>query len=207
MVSACMIVQDEEECLARALDSIVEYVDEIIVIDGGSLDKTREIALSYDNVKLFDIPFGNDDLAYTRQRNRAIELASNDWVLILDADEYFEHYVGESLKRMVEYGNSNGYDAFIFSRQTFIDGILYNIFNLDLKHRLFRNYCRYSDHLHALVIGWTKAKMTNLDIKHYKKREWQHKDDMHYWDLGQTPPKGWKKVGPAWNWELVPDES
>ena len=200
MISVCMIVQDEEECLNRALDSIHDYVDEIIIIDGGSVDNTRDIALSYPKVKIHDIKFGDDDLAYTRQRNKAIELASNDWILILDADEYFEHYVGESLNKLIAYATENDVDAFIFSRQTFIDGKLKNIFQPDLKYRLFRNYCRFENKLHAEVVGWKKYKVTNLDIKHYKKAVWQDKDNKHYWDLGQSPPLGWQKVGNVWQW-------
>ena len=54
-ISLCMIVRDEEHVLERCLESIVDMVDEIVIVDTGSTDKTREIALKYtDNVYDFE---------------------------------------------------------------------------------------------------------------------------------------------------------
>ena len=58
-ISLCMIVKNEEKVLSRCLDSVKEIVDEIIIIDTGSTDKTKEIAKKYTN-KVLDFKWIND---------------------------------------------------------------------------------------------------------------------------------------------------
>ena len=197
MISACMIVQDEEECLNRALNSIYDYVDEIIIVDGGSVDKTRDISLSYSKVKLYDIPFPGN---FATQKNSAIEKASKDWILFLDADEYYDAYTMSSLRGLI---GIDEYDAYEFSRKTFIDGRLINLFDQDFQIRFFRSYCRYEANeigISEQVIGYNKLQLCNLDIKHYKKEAWQQKDNELYWDMGHIPPEGWSKINGQWTW-------
>lgn len=200
ILSAALIVQDEEECLHRALDSIVEYVDEIIIVDGGSIDRTREIALSYDKVKVFDIPFPDN---FALQKNRAIENTSGDWILFMDADEYYDEYTCMNLNGLT---HNEKYDAYAFSRKTFIDGCLVNLFNHDYQIRLFKQYCRYAGTIHEQIVGYENLGLCNLDIKHYKKGEWQQKDNEKYWDMGQTPPPGWGKIDDKWVWIGMEEE-
>ncbi|MFC6548219.1 glycosyltransferase [Cohnella cellulosilytica] len=80
-----MIVKNEEKYLARCLDSAAAMVDEIIVVDTGSTDRTIEIALEY-GAKLFHFEWCDD---FSAARNYALKQASGDWMLVLDADEYF----------------------------------------------------------------------------------------------------------------------
>ncbi|MCA6599241.1 MAG: glycosyltransferase [Pseudanabaena sp. M57BS1SP1A06MG] len=82
-LSLCMIVKNESASLARCLDSVHSIVDEIIVVDTGSVDNTKEIALSY-NAKIYDYEW-NDDFASAR--NYANNQANGEWILSLDADE------------------------------------------------------------------------------------------------------------------------
>jgi len=194
MLSVCMIVQDEEECLARALNSIHDYVDEIILVDGGSVDRTKEIASSYPKVKIFDIPFPGD---FSVARNNAIELASGEWVLIVDADEYFEFYILRQLRHLV---STTEFDAYHFARLTFVDGNLSNIFanNDDRTYRLFRNYCRYSGKMHEQVQNIRNGVGLNMYIVHDKTSAWQQKDNERCWDMGQVPSYGWVKVQGKW---------
>lgn len=78
-----MIVKDERENLPRCLASVQPYIDEMIIVDTGSLDNTVEIALHYKaRVKHFT---WCDD--FSAARNYAITQASGDWILMLDADE------------------------------------------------------------------------------------------------------------------------
>lgn len=200
-ISACLIVQDEEECVQRAIDSIKDYVDEIVILDGGSTDRTREICLANEKVKLFDIPF--NPLAGDRfdtQKNNAIERALNEWILFIDADEFYNSYVGESLGAMIDPNLNDGIDAYAFSRKTFIDGRLYNYIEQDWQIRLFKSYCRYGGAIHEGIFGYNKHSFTNLDIMHYKKAEWQQKDNERVWDMGQEPPEGWVKFNGKWEW-------
>lgn len=78
-----MIVRNEEERLATSLESVIEYVDEIVIVDTGSSDRTVDIAKKYtDNV--FCIDWEGD---FSAARNFAKSCCSGEWILSLDADE------------------------------------------------------------------------------------------------------------------------
>jgi len=195
MLSGLMIVQDEEECLARAIDSFHDHVDELVILDGGSVDDTRRIAGKYSKVRLFDMPMPDD---FAVQLNRGIELVQGTWVVRLDADENFDRYTADCFSVLIA---SEKYDAYAFSRKTFIDGSLVNKHEHDFQIRLFRKYCRYESNengIHESVTGYSRMQLLNLDIKHYKLSEWQQKDNEKYWDMGQTPPPGWEKIDGVW---------
>jgi len=85
-VSLCMIVKNEEKVLERCLSSVKDVIDEIIVVDTGSTDKTKEIAAKYVNhVYHYD---WNDSFADAR--NFAQSKATGEWILVMDADEYVD---------------------------------------------------------------------------------------------------------------------
>jgi len=78
-----MIVKNEEKFLPQCLASVRDYVDEIIVCDTGSTDRTIEIARSYGATVIED-PWRND---FSWSRNKSIEVATKRWILFMDADE------------------------------------------------------------------------------------------------------------------------
>jgi len=78
-----MIVKDEEPHLARCLMSVKPIVDEMIVVDTGSDDRTKSIAAAL-GAKVFDFAWTND---FSEARNYSLSKASADWILVLDADE------------------------------------------------------------------------------------------------------------------------
>jgi tetratricopeptide (TPR) repeat protein len=82
-LSLCMIVKNEEKNLPRCLDSAKPYVDEIVIVDTGSEDRTVEIAASY-GAKVAYFQWCND---FAAARNYALSLVSGEWILVLDADE------------------------------------------------------------------------------------------------------------------------
>lgn len=84
LISLCMIVKNEEDLLARCLSSMKAYVDEIVIVDTGSTDRTKEIAFQYTKL-VFDWTWTND---FGAARNEALRNATGRWILILDADEY-----------------------------------------------------------------------------------------------------------------------
>ncbi len=92
-ISLCMIVKDEENVLARCLGSINNYVDEIVITDTGSTDKTREIAAQYTD-KIFSFPWTDD---FAAARNFSFSKAAGDYLMWLDADDFVDREQAEKL--------------------------------------------------------------------------------------------------------------
>ncbi len=99
-VSACLIVRDEEKLLPGCLDSIRDWVNEIIVVDTGSNDKTVSIALSY-GAKVFNQQWEG---SFSKHRNFSIEQATSDWIFIIDADERICEEDIPGLKELINTG-------------------------------------------------------------------------------------------------------
>ena len=85
-VSLCMIVKNEEVVLARCLDSVEGLTDEIIIVDTGSTDRTKEIASGYTS-KVFDFIWKDD---FAAARNYSFSKAEMDYCMWLDADDIIE---------------------------------------------------------------------------------------------------------------------
>ncbi len=85
-LSLCMIVRDEEEMLPRSLAAVRDAVDEIVVVDTGSRDRTVEIARSTGAT----VVERNWTGSFAEARNASIEAATGDWLLFLDADEVLD---------------------------------------------------------------------------------------------------------------------
>ncbi|MDO5520609.1 MAG: glycosyltransferase family 2 protein [bacterium] len=85
-ISLCMIVKDEQKNLRRCLDSLHGLMDEIIIVDTGSTDQTKEIANEYTD-KVFDYKWEDD---FSKARNYCISKATKDYIYIADADEVLD---------------------------------------------------------------------------------------------------------------------
>lgn len=92
-ISLCMIVKDEEKTLSRCLESVKSVVDEIIIVDTGSSDKTKEIAYSFTD-KVYDFNWIND---FSAARNYSFSLASKDYIMWMDADDILPKTEAEKL--------------------------------------------------------------------------------------------------------------
>ena len=93
-LSLCMIVKNEEEMLSGCLESIKDWVDEMIVVDTGSTDRTKEIALEY-GAQVYDFEWIED---FSAARNFSKSKATSDYILALDADERLNPGDGEILR-------------------------------------------------------------------------------------------------------------
>lgn len=82
-ISLCMIVKNEEKILARCLDSIVDLMDEVVIVDTGSTDATKEIARRYTD-KVYDFKWIDD---FSAARNFAFSKAAGEYIYSADADE------------------------------------------------------------------------------------------------------------------------
>lgn len=95
-ISLCMIVKNEEQFLGDCLESVQGAVDEICIVDTGSTDKTVEIARRY-GAKLGYFEWTGD---FAEARNKSIDMATSDWILILDADEVITPESKKELRRI-----------------------------------------------------------------------------------------------------------
>ena len=94
-LSVCLIVRDEERVLGRCLSAAVQFADELIVLDTGSKDKSREIAGEYTNL-VFREPWRN---SFARARNFAASKAGCDFVMWLDADDVMSP---DEIRKLIE---------------------------------------------------------------------------------------------------------
>ena len=102
-ISLCMIVKNEEEMLPECLESIDGLVDEIILVDTGSTDRTIEIAQEY-GAKIHHFPWIND---FSAARNEAVKHATGDYLLILDADERLYEFDRTAFDQAMECNDFN----------------------------------------------------------------------------------------------------
>jgi glycosyltransferase involved in cell wall biosynthesis len=93
-LSLCMIVRDEEVSLPKCLRSVKNVVDEMVVLDTGSVDRTPQIAQKF-GAKVHHFTWCND---FSAARNDALKYVTGDWVLVLDADETLSPKIIPQLK-------------------------------------------------------------------------------------------------------------
>ena len=92
-ISLCMIVKNEEEKIERCLKSLLPYGFEIIIVDTGSTDNTKEVARKY-TPNVYDFSW-NDN--FSEARNFSLSKASNEWIFVLDSDEWIKSLDVEEL--------------------------------------------------------------------------------------------------------------
>ncbi|PIA81384.1 glycosyl transferase [Gaetbulibacter sp. 4G1] len=103
-LSGVIITYNEEEHLEKCLASLVDVVDEIVVVDSFSNDKTPEICKAF-NVKFIQNRFEG----YIEQKNFALSLANHDYILSLDGDEALSDYLKKSILEVKENWLYDGY--------------------------------------------------------------------------------------------------
>jgi glycosyltransferase involved in cell wall biosynthesis len=159
-ISLCMIVKNEEELLPQCLDSLKSAVDEIIIVDTGSTDRTVEIADSY-GARVYHYPWEND---FSKHRNQSIQYASNDWILIMDADEEFFPEDAVNLKSTIKERKAD----FLYLKCYDLEktGKVHGVFN---QVRLFRNGLgmQYANQVHNQLQTVGKGAYCKLRFRHY----------------------------------------
>ncbi|HEX5267263.1 MAG TPA: glycosyltransferase [Acidimicrobiales bacterium] len=146
MVSACLIVKDEEESLPACLASLVGLADEVVVYDTGSTDST--IALARDAGAVVVEGYWDDD--FGRARNDALAHCTGRWILWIDADEVVEGDIEGLRRRLAGPAQPEGYVVLIENEM----GTGWNSRSVHPACRLFRrDVGRWTGHLHEQVCG------------------------------------------------------
>jgi glycosyltransferase involved in cell wall biosynthesis len=129
-ISACLIVKNEEAVLYRCLESLSPWVDEVIIVDTGSTDRTLEIAKKYTS-KVLTFAWCDN---FSAARNYSLEQASGTWILWVDADDIIPEDTGIKLRLLAQSASSHtGYFAlhYVYPKE-------YNHFSVR-RYALFRN--------------------------------------------------------------------
>ncbi|MCD7826288.1 MAG: glycosyltransferase family 2 protein [Clostridiaceae bacterium] len=95
-ISLCMIVKNEEKVLARCLESLAPWMDEIIIVDTGSEDRTKEIAAGYTD-QIYDFAWTG---SFSDARNFAASKATKEYIYTADADEYLDELNQKKLAQL-----------------------------------------------------------------------------------------------------------
>lgn len=168
-LSLCVIVKDEAETLARCLASTAGAVDEIVVVDTGSKDASPDIARQA-GARIYFLPWPDD---FAAVRNFALEKASGDWVLVLDADEEIRREDIPSLRRLLWRQDVEAYCLRVVNYYGPVAGA---DFVTDNVCRLFRRRPEYKfrGRLHEQVVdsireaaGPESIKFTGITVYHY----------------------------------------
>jgi len=157
-----MIVRDEEDNLPRCLDSVKDIVDEIIIVDTGSEDRTVEIAESY-GAKIYHHPWEG---SFSGSRNHSLEYATGKWILILDADETIPREEHSKIRALLENSTHDGYYFLNLQLSDSAGAVAAQHYNL----RLFKNGLgvRYEGRVHNQPnLDEDRISCTDIRLLHY----------------------------------------
>ncbi|MPM27366.1 hypothetical protein SDC9_73876 [bioreactor metagenome] len=161
-ISQCIIAKNEEENIGYCLSHLKTVVDEQIVVDSGSTDRTVEIAEKL-GAKIFHFDWIND---FSAARNFALDQAKGDWIIFLDCDEYFTESSVGLIKKYIKEINGNRNINGIYGEMINIDrdknaiGISKNI-----SPRIFRKRknIRYRKPIHEVLSDFNREE-ANLAV-------------------------------------------
>lgn len=132
-ISLCMIVKNEEKNLERCLSSYAPLMDEIIVVDTGSTDRTKEIAARFTD-KIYDFEWIND---FSAARNFSFEKATCDYIFSADADEVLDEENREQFAILKQVLDEKIEIVQMYYGNQFQNGTIYN-YDCELRPKLFK---------------------------------------------------------------------
>ncbi|THA07242.1 glycosyltransferase family 2 protein [Rodentibacter pneumotropicus] len=173
-ISVAMIVKNEAQDLALCLDAVKDWIDEIVILDSGSSDNTKEIALSY-GAKFYE---NIDWPGFGKQRQIAQQYVTSDYVLWLDADERVTPELRQSIQRAVQQSPENTVFEVPRISEVFGRKIRHSGWYPDYVVRLYRtDYAGYNDSLvHEKVCYPSNTRVEKLtgDLEHFTYKNLHH---------------------------------
>lgn len=173
-ISVAMIVKNEAADLAACLDTVKDWVDEIVIVDSGSTDETQQIAQRY-GAKFYQ---NLDWPGFGKQRQLAQQYVTSDYVLWLDADERVTDELRQAIERVVREDEPN--TAYRVSRLSEVFGrqIRHSGWYPDYVVRLYRTQdaCYGDEMVHEKVhlAKGTQVKSLKGDLLHFTYKNIQH---------------------------------
>lgn len=161
-LSLSMIVRDEERFLPGCLESVKGLVDEMVIVDTGSTDNTKDIARRY-GAQIVDFAWCDD---FSAARNESLRHTAGDWVLYLDADERIDEAYHSDIRKLISSGKADAVLLNLKSKIGTKDGAQYH---LVAYPRLFRKLkgVRFTGQVHEQVtpsLTEAHARITHSNI-------------------------------------------
>ncbi len=177
-ISLCMIVKNEEDVLARCLESAKPAVEEIILVDTGSTDRTKEIARSFTD-KIYDFAWIDD---FSAARNFSFSKASMDYCMWLDADDVLLPADREALLRLKET-LSPSVDVVMMKYHTEFDETGKPTFSY-YRERLLRNRAgyRWVGAVHEVIPPSGSLLYSDIAVTHQKTRPSDPDRNLHIFE-------------------------
>lgn len=135
-VSLCMIVKNEEKNLSRCIESVKDIVDEMIIVDTGSTDRTVEIAEGF-GANVIHHKWNND---FSEARNISLKHAAGYWIMLMDADDELWSGDKERLKELIENGEG---EAYYFETHSYVGDSPGPNITINMNLRLLKNHAGY----------------------------------------------------------------
>lgn len=162
-VSLCMIVKNEEDVLERCLTSVGQAADQIIVVDTGSTDRTRDIARAFTD-QVYDFPWIDD---FSAARNFAFSKADKQYCLWLDADDVLEPEEREKFLRLKETLDP-GTDAVMMRYNTAFDQLGNPVFSFYRERLLRTGRFRWEGRVHEAIAVSGRVVYSDIAVSHRK---------------------------------------
>ena len=145
-ISLCIICKNEEKKIGRCIKSVKAVVDEIIVVDTGSSDRTVEIVKEF-GAKVYEISWENN---FSKARNFALDQAIGDWIVFLDADEYFVEESRNRLRELIEEAENQKMECIICEMINEVENGIQSVFK---TIRIFKHSpeIRYVGSIHERI--------------------------------------------------------
>ncbi len=165
-ISLCMIVKNEENVISRCLDSVKDLADEIIIVDTGSTDRTKEIVSQYTN-KIYDFEWVDD---FSKARNFSFSKATKDYILWLDADDVILETDLKKFKNLKE--QLDGTIDLYKMKYNYIVDENNNPTLVQVRARLLKRSKNYKwiSPIHEVIIPTGKIEQVDIAITHKKEQ-------------------------------------
>ncbi|HRE40825.1 MAG TPA: glycosyltransferase family 2 protein [Ignavibacteria bacterium] len=162
-LSVIILTKNNESTIGNTLNSVFNWVDEVIILDSGSQDNTLQIAEKF-NCKIFYKEFNG----FGEQKNYAVSLANNDWILILDSDEVITTELKNEIHNKLFASSSVGFlipITLVFLGKIMKFGRENKMLHLRLFNRKYGNYNSSKVHENVVLTGATESLKNH--ILHY----------------------------------------
>ena len=166
-LSLCMIVKNEEDVLERCLNSVKSCVDEIIIVDTGSTDKTKEIALKFTS-NVYDFKWIDD---FSAARNFSFSKATGDYIMWLDADDVITPINSNKILALKDTYDPKT-DIFLFKYNVAFDKKNHPTFTY-YRERIIRNSPKYKweSPIHEVIPLIGSLVYKDISVEHRKQKE------------------------------------